>query len=89
MRQQQHQYIYHIEAGIDTRYIIKHERYPTSSYLSIVDDTGEMVGAISDMDIISTITPNYLESIKKVVMMAEVICLDTMALKWKIKQIMA
>ena len=66
-----------IEAGIDTRFVIKHERCPTSSYLSIIDDTGEMVGAISDMDIISTITPNYLESIKKVVMMAEVICLDT------------
>ena len=66
-----------IEAGIDSRFVIKHERYPTSSYLSIIDESGEMVGAVSDMDIISTITPSYLESIKKIVMIAEVICIDT------------
>ena len=63
--------------GIDTRYILKHEEMQTSSYLSIIDCSGEMLNAISDMAVISAITPSYIKSIKKVLSQSEVLILDT------------
>ena len=65
------------EIGIDTRCIYRHETLQTSTYLSIIDSTGEMLCAISDMDIISAITPSYIQSIEKKINRSEMIILDT------------
>jgi|TARA_B110000438_G_scaffold53012_1_gene53219 pseudouridine kinase len=63
--------------GIDTRYILRHEEMQTSSYLSIIDSSGEMLNAISDMKVISAITPSYIKSIRKILDHSEVLILDT------------
>ena len=63
--------------GIDSRYIIKDQLRPTSTYMSVVDNTGEMINAVSDMEIISSITPSYLKSIKDIILRSEIIITDT------------
>ena len=63
--------------GINTDKILKLENKKTSTYLSIVDDTGEMISAISDMSIVDTITPEYIENHDKIIQKASVIVLDT------------
>lgn len=65
------------ELGIDTRSIIRHEEMQTSTYLSIIDSSGEMLNAISDMKIMTAITPSYIKSIEKILIRSELIILDT------------
>ena len=65
------------ELGIDTRYILRHGEMQTSTYLSIIDSSGEMLNAISDMKVINAITPSYIKSIEKTLIQSELIVLDT------------
>lgn len=62
--------------GINTDKILKLENKKTSTYLSIVDDTGEMVSAISDMSVVDNISPEYIENHNKIIQKASVIVLD-------------
>jgi pseudouridine kinase len=48
-------------AGIDMRYVLQLEAQPTSTYVSVLDDTGDMLVAINDMSIVEAITPDYLQ----------------------------
>mgnify|MGYP001816435415 FL=1 len=48
-------------AGIDMRYVLELEAQPTSTYVSVLDDTGDMLVAINDMSIVEEITPDYLQ----------------------------
>lgn len=63
--------------GINTDKILKLENKKTSIYLSIVDNTGEMISAISDMAIVNHITPEYIELHNEIIQKASVIVLDT------------
>jgi pseudouridine kinase len=47
-------------AGIDMQYTQTTHSAPTSSYLSVVDETGDMSVAIADMGIMEHITPDWL-----------------------------
>lgn len=49
---------------IDTRDILITDK-PASIYLSIIDDKGEMLGAISDMEMLELLTPEYIATKKK------------------------
>jgi pseudouridine kinase len=48
-------------AGIDMRYVLQLEAQPTSTYVSVLDDAGDMLVAINDMSIVEAITPDYLQ----------------------------
>ena len=63
--------------GINTDKILKLENEKTSAYLNIVDNTGEMISAISDMAIVDHITPEYIELHNEIIQKASVIVLDT------------
>lgn len=66
-----------MKSGIDMRHVIKSKKYATSTYLSVVDDDGNMVLALSDMESINAITINYLESHHKEIVNAKAIVMDT------------
>ena len=47
-------------AGIDMQYVQTMDNTATSSYLSILDESGDMSVAIADMEIVERITPEWL-----------------------------
>ena len=49
------------KAGINTEYSIKVDNVRSSMYMYINDEVGDMKLALSDMDICSNITPDYLD----------------------------
>ncbi len=64
-------------AGIDTSQMITIAGQSTSTYLSIVDDAGEMQLAIADMKIIEQLQPALLKKQLSLLKQAQVIVLDT------------
>jgi pseudouridine kinase len=48
-------------AGIDTRFILRFDSQSTSTYVSVLDDNGDMLVAINDMSIVERITPDRLQ----------------------------
>ncbi len=50
------------ELGIDTSLCLHLPGASTSTYLFITDESGDMLQAVSDMDIYSNLTPEFLES---------------------------
>lgn len=65
------------KAGIDISDVYISSENRTSTYVSIVDDNGDMKLAIADMDISSDISIDYLEKNKKKILNAKVIIIDT------------
>jgi pseudouridine kinase len=63
--------------GIDVDDVIISPNSRTSTYLSVVDNDGNMKLAISDMDISSEISIDYLEKYKQSILDAKVIVIDT------------
>lgn len=66
-----------MKSGIDMRHVIKSNEYSTSTYLSVVDDDGNMVLALSDMESINAINIEYLEKYHKEIVNAKAIVIDT------------
>ena len=64
-------------AGVDTSHMHTFEGHNSSSYLSIIDQDGEMQLAISDMKIIEQLTPNVLQKQLSLLKQAQMIVLDT------------
>jgi pseudouridine kinase len=64
-------------AGIDTSQILTIDGQSTSSYLSIVDDNGEMQLAIADMNILDCMLPALLKRQMPLLKRAQTIVLDT------------
>ncbi len=64
-------------AGIDTCNVLRVTAAPTSTYLSIVDKQGDMLVAVSDMRIMETLTPAYLQLHKNIIEQANILILDT------------
>lgn len=62
---------------IDTTDILRVPDETISMYLSILDNNGEMVSGITDMDILNYITPDFLKEKIDVIKNAEVIVVDT------------
>lgn len=65
------------EIGIDTRYLMQTDEMSTSTYMSIIDNSGDMRMAISDMEIVSALSVTYIKSIEKMINQSEIIVLDT------------
>ncbi|MEC9415301.1 MAG: PfkB family carbohydrate kinase [Pseudomonadota bacterium] len=63
--------------GIDTQYLMQSDEMSTSTYMSIIDNSGDMRMAISDMKIVSTLSVAYIKSIKKMIDQSKIIVLDT------------
>ena len=63
-------------AGIDCERVLRTHDEPTSTYLFIADETGDMRLAISDMAICSLINPAYLSGQRDLLDTADVLVLD-------------
>ncbi len=70
LRQGQH-------AGIDMSHIIELEDQQTSSYLSVLDDGGDLLVAINDMTIADQLTCEHIKKHHQILIEASVIIVDT------------
>ena len=67
----------HLEKlGVDVSHVRVFKDEMPSMYLSILDEKGDMEVAVSDMDIVNRLTPEYLDEIKPFLMEASVVALD-------------
>ena len=64
------------EAGIDMDYVLKLSHRSTSTYLSILDQTGAMQLALSDMAIMESLDPAYLKNHKAMLKQAALMVVD-------------
>ena len=65
------------ELGIDISHALKTDEYPTSTYLYIAADDGDMAMALSDMEVCRKITPSYLASNLALIQNAKAVIVDT------------
>ncbi len=65
------------DAGIDMQYAHKIASTPTSTYLSVLDDSGDMQVAIADMGIIDQLTAERLRPQKAMLEQSSLLILDT------------
>jgi len=65
------------EIGLDISLSLTCDKYPTSTYLSIIDITGDMVVAINNMEILSQLTVEYFQTLKNKIEQSNIILLDT------------
>ncbi len=61
---------------LDLSCLIRSRQHGTGRYVVLHDETGEMVGAVSDMQVTKEITPEYLDGYRKEVTQADFIVLD-------------
>ena len=64
------------EEGMDMSYSIISDDHSSSMYLYINDDKGDMELALSDMDMCSLITPEYIDNISYIINGAEAVAAD-------------
>lgn len=65
------------DAGIDMRQVLQLDSAPTSTYLSVLDDAGDMYVGISDMSIIDHLGVEQLRAHEAMLRQAAIIILDT------------
>lgn len=65
------------EAGIDMRYMLQLDTAPTSTYVSILDTTGDMFVAINDMTIVDELHPDLLRAHEPMLKQAGLLIADT------------
>jgi pseudouridine kinase len=65
------------EAGIDMQHAYRVEDAPTPCYLSVLDDSGDMLVGISDMQILETLDAGRLQRHEAMLKNASLIVLDT------------
>lgn len=64
-------------AGIDMRHVLRSDRGPTSTYVSVLDENGELQLAISDMRVVDELGPEQLQGLEAMLKQAALIVLDT------------
>ena len=64
------------EAGIDMRYVQELESAPTSTYLAVLDRSGDMQVAVADMDIMDQLTAARLEPLRNAIGESSLLVLD-------------
>jgi len=62
--------------GMDMDHILRSKDYPTSMYLSLMDENHDMKAAISQMDILHLIDPEWLEEKRSLFKDSSLICID-------------
>jgi pseudouridine kinase len=65
------------EVGIKTQFCIVSSEYRTSAYLALLDDRGNLVMSVDDMEILSCITPKVIESQRALFKGAEMVVIDS------------
>jgi len=65
------------EAGVDVQHVIEIASVPTSTYLSVLDDSGDMQVAISDMSIIDHLNADRLQSMQPMLQESALIVIDS------------
>jgi pseudouridine kinase len=63
-------------AGISMEHVLISDLYPTGLFMAFMDHRGDLISAISDMSILSTLTPEYLKSREEIIQSADYIVLD-------------
>jgi len=64
------------DAGIDMQYVHETASAPTSTYVSVLDDTGDMQVAIADMSIIDQLSAERLQPLQAMLGQATLIIVD-------------
>lgn len=65
------------ELGIDISHALKTGEHPTSTYLYIASENGDMAMALSDMEVCRKITPGYLAANLPLIQNAQAVVVDT------------
>jgi len=65
------------EVGINTDYLIISEDYHTAAYLAILDDKGNLVMSVDDMEILECITPQIINRRRRLIREAEMVVMDS------------
>jgi len=65
------------DAGIDVQHVQEIESLPTSTYLSVLDDTGDMQLAIADMGIIDHLNAERLKPMQAMLQQSALIIIDS------------
>jgi pseudouridine kinase len=63
--------------GIDTQFCIVSEEYHTSAYLALLDERGNLVMSVDDMEILSCITPKVIESRRELFQKTGLVVIDS------------
>ena len=64
------------DAGIDMRHVLRLDGLSTSSYVSVLDESGDMRVAISDMKILDALDASQLEKHGRALLAAEALVID-------------
>ena len=64
------------DAGVNLQYVHQIAAAPTSTYLAVLDDLGELSVAVNDMSIIEQLTPDRLASQKAMLEQASLLIVD-------------
>lgn len=64
------------EAGIDVQHVQEIDSAPTSTYLSVLDDSGDMQVAIADMSVIDHLNAERLQSMQSMLQQSSLIIID-------------
>ena len=62
--------------GVDLSEALRVQGQPSSSYISVLDEDGDMLVAVSDMQVIKNLTPQWLDSKKALVQSAAAVVVD-------------
>lgn len=64
-------------AGIDVRYMLRLDGAQTSTYVNVLDESGDMLVAINDMSIVDEIQPEHLQAHEQMLKRASLLIADT------------
>jgi pseudouridine kinase len=63
--------------GINTDYVIISEEHHTAAYLALLDENGNLVMSVDDMEILSLITPQVINRRRSLIKEAEMVVIDS------------
>jgi pseudouridine kinase len=65
------------QVGINTDYVIISDEHHTSAYLAILDETGNLVMSVDDMEVLSCLTPQIINWRRSLIKNAEMVVIDS------------
>jgi len=65
------------QVGINTDYVLVSEDHHTSAYLAILDETGNLVMSVDDMEVLSRLTPQVINYRRRLIRDSEMVVIDS------------
>ncbi len=65
------------KVGLNTEHCLVSEGYRTSAYLAVLDERGDLVMSVDDMEILTCLTPQLIEQHRALIQHAEIVILDS------------